>query len=137
LYFKGGKCRIGESFSEINFVPLHKALLENSSSRDTLTNDGWKVNFLSSREKKFQSDAFIKYSKGCFSNIVRYEQVLSFRSYFIPDYVAETDKRLYFEHGCATSCNAISIFSKLSTIFKKTEGVVHQNLGASHFVAIN
>ncbi len=126
--------KTNSTFRNGKFTPLHKTNIENTPFRDTLTRGGWNVNYLYLKENPFQKDVFINYSKDDFSNIVRYEHVLGLRIYFTPDYVMESDKRLYFEHGCATYCNAVSVFSKSSKEFKKIEGVVHQNFEEEVFI---
>ena len=75
------------------------------------------------------NDIYIQCSKGNQSGIFRGGNLLQYRRYFIPTFIGETDKYIYFLHGCAIECSALLVFPKdrLSN-FKEFFRVVDYNI---------
>lgn len=83
-----------------------------SVDQDTITKDGWKIEYLVKNDSTKSHDIYIRVSKGNIEKISKHPDALDMRSYFIPSYAFETDKYILFEHGCATDCSAITVIPK-------------------------
>jgi hypothetical protein len=79
---------------------------------DTITKDGWKIEYLTKNDSTKYHDIYIKASKGNITKISFHPDVLDYRGYFIPSYTLETNKYILFEHGCATNCSAVTVVPK-------------------------
>jgi len=94
------------SFSDTNYFDLKIWI------KDTITQDGYKIRYLIRDDSTKYNDIYVECSKGGLSGIFHGENLLQYRRYFIPTFAGETDKHLYFSHGCATDCSALLVFPK-------------------------
>ena len=83
-------------------------------ANDTITSDGWKINYLVKNDSTRLRDLYIKWSKGDNSEIFVMDDVLLMRRYFIPVLNKNNANFIYMTHGCATSCSGVLTLSKES-----------------------
>lgn len=81
---------------------------------DTLTDGGWKIEYLVKNDSSRYSDLYIRWSDGKSSRLYAMASVLDLRDYFIPTYVGENETHLFLEHACASECNALLLLPKSS-----------------------
>ncbi len=94
------------NFSDTNYFDLEIWI------KDTITKDGYEIKYLVRDDSTKYNDIYMQCSKGNLSGTFHGENLLQYRRYFIPKYIGETDKHIYFSHGCATDCSALLVFSK-------------------------
>jgi hypothetical protein len=103
------------STSTEKLIPIDYLDLEHYYNLDNLnkmTADGWAINYFVKDDRTRYKDIYIECSKGNLKGIFFGEDLLEYRRYFIPEFITETDKHIYFSHGCATDCSAILVFNK-------------------------
>ena len=111
------------NFSDTNYFDLKIWI------KDTITQDGYKIKYLVRDDSTKYKDIYIECSKGNVRGIFHGENLLEYRRYFIPNFAGETDKHLYFSHGCATDCSALLVFPKDTlSKFKEFFHVVDYNV---------
>ncbi len=81
-------------------------------AKDTVTDDGWKINYLVKNDRTKNNDLYIRWSKGKYSNVFLMQDVLLMRRYFIPILEKDNLDFIYMTHGCATSCIGVLVLSK-------------------------
>jgi hypothetical protein len=102
-----GSGKLGEiNFSDTNYFDLRIWI------KDTITRDGYEIKYLVRDDSTKYNDIYIECRKGNVSGLFHGENLLQYRRYFIPTFIGETDKHIYFSHSCATDCSAILVFSK-------------------------
>lgn len=111
------------NYSDTNYFDLEIWI------KDTITKAGYEIKYLVRDDSTKYNDIYIQCSKGNLSGTFHGENLLQYRRYFIPTFIGETDKHIYFSHGCATDCSALLVFSKdtLSN-FKEFFNVVDFNI---------
>lgn len=120
----------------INYADKNYSGLQ-SSTIDTITNDGWKIRYLVKDDSTKFRDIYIECSKGKYRGLFYGARLLEYRRYFIPGYIGETDSHIYFRHGCATDCSAILTFSKDSVCqFNDVENVVDYNIKLGQILCV-
>ena len=82
------------------------------SCKDTITKNGWKIEYLVKDDKTKYDDLYIKWSKGNLSGIFCSASTLIMRRYFIPEFEAENENYLFLTHGCSTSGAAVLVLPK-------------------------
>lgn len=87
-----------------------------SDMKEFTTKDGWEVNYLVKNDSTRYRDIYIQWKKDCNIRMFSYPYVLLMRSYFLPVFEKETDTHLYFKHGCATGCTAVTALPKSSKL---------------------
>jgi len=111
------------NFSDTNYFDLEIWI------KDTITKAGYEIKYLVRDDSTKYNDIYIQCSKGNISGTFHGENLLQYRRYFIPTFIGETDKHIYFSHGCATDCSAILVFSKETlSNFKEFFHVVDFNI---------
>jgi hypothetical protein len=106
-------------------------------AEDTVTSDGWAIEYFVKDDSSRYNDIYIKCSKGNFTGTFCGEDLLLFRRYFIPKFVGETESFIYFSHGCATDCSALLVFSKDNTSrFKDFMPVVDYSIDFNQVLCI-
>jgi hypothetical protein len=80
--------------------------------KDTITKAGYEIKYLVRDDSTKYNDIYIQCSKGNLSGTFHGENLLQYRRYFIPKFIGETNKHIYFSHGCATDCSALLVFPK-------------------------
>jgi hypothetical protein len=94
-------------------LPINRSIEPfNNVHLDTITPDGWKIEYLVKNDSTKYHDIYIRISKDNTEKISRHSDALDMRPYFVPSYKMETDKYILFEHGCATDCSAVTIIPK-------------------------
>jgi hypothetical protein len=83
---------------------------------DTLTQDGWSINYFIRDDSTRYTDLYIQWSKGNIKQIYNAEDVLQLRRHFIPTFIGENKSHLFLSHGCATGCQAILTLEKAGTL---------------------
>jgi hypothetical protein len=83
-----------------------------SDFKETITSDGWKINYLVKDDSTKYKDIHIKWEKDRNVRTLNFPSVLIMRSYFLPVFKTETKTHLFLEHGCATSCSAVTALPK-------------------------
>jgi len=81
-------------------------------ARDTITGDGWKINYLVKDDSTRYTDIYIQWEKDNIKRVTNCGNVLEMRRYFIPGFVKDNKDYLFFEHGCATGCMAVLTLPK-------------------------
>jgi hypothetical protein len=95
----------------INFADTNYYDVANYA-RDTVTTDGWAINYFVKNDSTRYNDIYIKWWKGNTSGLFKFEDVLLMRTYFIPVFVGENKTYLFLEHACATECRGLLTLSK-------------------------
>ena len=80
--------------------------------KDTLTQSGWKIEYLVKNDKTKYDDLYIKWSKGNLTGLFCCASTLLMRSYFIPKYKGENESHIFLTHGCSTEGEAILTLPK-------------------------
>lgn len=80
--------------------------------KDTLTQDGWKIEYLVKDDKTKYDDLYVKWSKGNQIGFFCCASTLLMRSYFIPKYKGENESHIFLTHGCSTNGEAILTLPK-------------------------
>lgn len=93
-------------------IDYSDTMYEGVYQHDTITEDGWKIEYLVKDDSTKYSDIYIRWSKGNSVGVYKGATLLLMRRYFIPSYEGETESYLYFYHGCATGCAAVLALSK-------------------------
>ena len=81
-------------------------------ARDTVTSDGWAIQYLVKDDSTRYNDLYIRWSKDGHQGLFQCGDVLLMRRYFIPEFTSENGDHIFLEHGCATSCSAVLALSK-------------------------
>jgi hypothetical protein len=118
------------NFVDTNYVDVSEYV------NDTITADGWCINYFVKNDSTRYDDIFIECSKGKTKGQFYGADLLQMRRYFIPMFEKETSSNLYFTHGCATDCAAVLVFSKKTGQFKDYESVVDYNLDLEQLLYI-
>ena len=93
-------------FSDPNYVDVQLY------AQDTITSDGWKIEYLIKDDSTKYNDLYIRWSKGQLTGLFCHRDVLLMRRYFIPVIEGDNSTHIFMKHGCATSCTAILTLSK-------------------------
>ena len=119
------------NFTDTNYVEaIHYA-------NDTITKDGWQIKYLVKDDSTRYEDIYIEWSKGSIKGVYKAEQAIEMRRYFIPVYVGEGKRALYFWHGCATDRQAILMLDKNNAVkAHDIEAIVDYNIPLEQFVYI-
>jgi hypothetical protein len=80
--------------------------------KDTITKNGWKIEYLVKDDKTKYEDLYIRWSKGNQTGIFCSASTLIMRSFFIPKYEGENESHLFLRHGCSTEGEAILVLPK-------------------------
>ncbi|MGH1336395.1 MAG: hypothetical protein ACRBFS_09730 [Aureispira sp.] len=79
-------------------------------TKSTPTN--WKIDYWVKKDSTIGQDIYIRVAKNNSEKMYRGAQLLNYRHYFTPIYLAETTDQIILQHGCATDCSAITILPK-------------------------
>ncbi len=82
--------------------------------QDTITTEGWKIEYLVKDDKTKYEDIYIRISKEDKMVLIKEENVLNFRKYFVPRFEGENSKKLYFIFASDTYTNGILIVDKMN-----------------------
>ena len=93
-------------FSDTGYADVH------IHAHDTVTPDGWAIQYLVKDDSTRYNDLYIRWSKEGRHGLFQCGDVLLMRRYFIPEFVSENANHIFLEHGCATSCSAVLALSK-------------------------
>ena len=105
---------------------------------DTMTNDGWKIEYLVKNDRTKYDDLYIKVSKGNLIGIIKEENILNFRKYFIPAYEGENSKYLFFTFASDTYTNGILIVNKKQpSNFQKKQILLKSDFEKGYLFFIN
>lgn len=94
------------NFSDTNYTDLKIWI------NDTITSEGYEIKYLVREDSTKYNGIYIECRKGNASGLFHGINLLEYRRYFIPKFIGETDKHIYFSHGCATGCSALLVFPK-------------------------
>jgi len=94
------------NYSDTNYYDLAAWI------HDTITDDGWRINYYVKDDSTRYKDIYIQWSKGNIHGLCKREEVLDFRRYFIPVIVGENNSNIFLSHGCGTACQAILVLGK-------------------------
>lgn len=103
---------------------------------DTVTADGWKISYLIKSDSTKYTDIYIRCSKGNQSGTYYGGDLLLFRSGFVPSYVQDSEKCIYFYRRCGTSCDAFLTFKKDSVKFVNYSNVAGYDLDLEEIVYV-
>ena len=105
---------------------------------DTITSDSWKIEYLIKNDHTKYDNLYIKISKGNLNGIIKEENVLNFRKYFIPAYEGENSKYLFFTFASDTYTNGILIVDKKQpSNFKKKKILLKSDFEKGYLFFIN
>ena len=74
---------------------------------DTTTKNNNFIKYLKSNNPCCSDNIYIKWGNDTVNRTFIAQNVLQYRSYFIPEIAAETNDYLILEHGCSTDCSAV------------------------------
>lgn len=95
---------------------------------DTVTADGWKITYLVKPDSTKYTDVYIRCSKGNQSGTYYGGDLLLFKPGFVPVYIQDAEKNIYFYRRCGTSCDALLVFKKDATTFEHYSNIAGYNL---------
>ena len=81
-------------------------------ARDTITIDGWTIEYLVKDDSTKYQDVYIQWKKGNTKGLFYGGDILLMRRYFTPILLGENNTHIFLEHGCATTCSALLALSK-------------------------
>lgn len=103
--------------------------------RDTVTRDGWKIQYLVMDDATRHTDAYIQWEKGDVKRVYKYNNVLQYRGSFMPQLLNESDTHIFMEHWCATDCMAVLVLPKYGRDdAMDIEAIIDHNLRSGQFV---
>lgn len=76
-------------------------------SNDTITKNKNFIKYLKSNDSCCRDNIYINWGNDTVNRIFIAQNVLNYRVYFTPRFIAETKDYLILEHGCATDCWAV------------------------------
>ncbi len=103
---------------------------------DTATSNGWLIKYFVKDDSTKYSDIYIEWSKGTTKGIYKGTSVLQFRRAFIPRYIGENSKCLFFLHQCASECRTLTTFRKDSAVTMSYTNVVDYSLPLGQIVCV-
>ncbi len=103
---------------------------------DTVTADGWSINYLVKNDDTKYNDIYIKCSKGDKSVIYYGADLIQYRLGFIPSFIGESKSNIFFWYRCATDCQSILVCSKDSVQFKSYPNVVNFDINLGQILYI-
>lgn len=83
-----------------------------NNTKEYTTDSGWKISYLVKDDSTKYEDVYIKWEKGKNIRTLNFPSVLSMRHYFLPVFKTESKTHIFLEHGCATSCTAVTALPK-------------------------
>lgn len=101
---------------------------------DTTFPTGWKIEYLIKDDTTKYHDLFIRWSKEGKSGLYFGENLLNFRTYFIPEYVGENDYNIFMDHGCSTSCAGLLVLNKTSLEHKDFQDIADYDISTNRVV---
>ncbi|AFM03747.1 hypothetical protein Fleli_1315 [Bernardetia litoralis DSM 6794] len=103
--------------------------------KDTVTEMRWRIKYLANPNDT--NAVYISCKKGEVQTVYKIPRILGgYRTYFVPAFVKETTHCIYFQYGCATSCQAILVFSKIRRKFTDFQKVVEADLNLNLIVRV-
>lgn len=98
-------------------------------ANDTITSDGWSIEYFVKDDSTKYSDLYLKCSKENRVGVYHGANLLEFRRYFIPFFAGENNEFIFFTQACATDCSSILVFSKDSTLaFRNFKHIVDYSI---------
>jgi hypothetical protein len=75
--------------------------------QDTVTKNRNFIKYLKTQNLCCRDNIYLNWGNDSVNRIFIVQSVLQLRTYFTPEFVAETNDYLILEHGCATDCRAV------------------------------